>query len=64
MTTEPSQIMAADQEIPFISSQQVSMRFASGKLEMKREESWQEVSLVRQFPFSEPRAWLSVLDNE
>ena len=56
--------MAEDQEIPFIASQQVSMRFASGKLEMKQEETWQEVSLVRLFPFGEPRGWLSVLDNE
>jgi hypothetical protein len=56
--------MSADQDIPFISPQKISLRFSSGTLELKQEETWEEVSLVRQFPFSEPSAWLSVLDSE
>jgi len=28
------------------------------------EENWQEVSVARLFPFSEPKGWLSVLDKD
>ncbi len=62
----PEEARGSSLELRFLNAKEVRFRHQGSRLEMQREteDDWQEVSVARLFPLSQPEHWISVLDQK